>query len=425
MNTNAAQQTLSKAREQAAKLGYPTYQLITSTPNGVTGDGEWFYKRWNNSVDSDLIFNDDKWDKSKEIENIVNDPSKNSFIGVQYHWSEDPTKNQKWYEEQCQEIDDERTINQELDLLFVGTQKCIFSDTTLASFSSEKPKEIVQTHNMANLNVFEENPNPNDYYLIGCDTAESLEGAYCAIQIFSFKDFNQIAELEHKYGSYTLFGQDIDFVFRWLRDRIGTDNIILCNENNTIGRAPIEHLIYHTDEDIEYLNYLYVDVDFNEVKKKNNLVQTDKIGIKTTGLTKPLMVGCLLEYIKENGSGFKSQRLINQFSNIEKTNTGNIKSAGYTDLFMSACFCAYVRNKRAIQIMPIISMNDPGEYAEQQLNNFSNIIGMGNVKNISKQKEMNEKSFMGIDEEFGEEEAISAFEESNDQSSDFLPFFTL
>lgn len=400
--------------------------------NGVTGDGEWFYKRWQNCVDSDLIFNGDKFDKSLDINNIINDPSRNSFIGIKYHWSEDFTKDEEWYRQQCQEIDDERTINQELDLLFVGTQNCIFTDTTLASFQSKEVVETIETPGFAKIDIFEKELDSSDYYLIGCDTAESLEGAFCAIEIFGFREFNQIAELEHRYGSYTMFGQDIDFVFKWLRDTVGTDNIILCNENNSIGRAPIEHLVYQI-KDVNYVNYLFVD-DIKDNKNNKPVIsssigiaQSDNIGIKTTGMTKPLMVGCLLECVKENSNGFKSQRLINQFSNIEKTNTGSIKSSGYTDLFMSGCFCAYTRSKKAMEIMPIITSRDPTKYKEDKVNEMKDIIGLGNLNNIKKEtSKISSNSFVVTDDESNDEsEIVSNFDEFEGEDNDFLPFFNM
>ena len=118
---SAAQPTLSKAREQATKNGYPFFQLITSTPNGVYGSGEWFHKRYNNAIESDELFIDNKegyenWNKKIDIPHKLTDSSKNSFIRVSYHWSEDPSKSEQWYNEQVRELDDERKVNQELDL---------------------------------------------------------------------------------------------------------------------------------------------------------------------------------------------------------------------------------------------------------------------------------------------------------------------
>ena len=238
MNIHASQQTLSKAREQAIRLGVPYFILVTSTPNGTTGTGEWFYNRWNNSVNGELIFDENaKFKKDPNLDQIVTDPNLNSFIKIKYHWSEDKTKSQKWYDEQCQEIGDARTVNQELDLVFVGTQYCIFDDNTLSSFEAvKKPDHIIMASGTKLLTFLDHTLNPHDYYLIGVDTAESLQGAYCAINVFSFHEFKQIAEVQYRYGSYNLFGEDINYVFKWLRHTVGHDNIILCVENNTIGR---------------------------------------------------------------------------------------------------------------------------------------------------------------------------------------------
>lgn len=410
----SAQQTLSKAREQAMKSGYPTFTLVTSTPNGTSGMGEWFYNRWTKSVDSDLLFDKSDWKKDIDIPKIVNDPSKNLFVGIKYHWSEDISKNQRWYDRQCQEISDQRIINQELDLLFVGTSNCIFSDQMLSSFTTIKPIDNITTLNGATLDIYQNEFDYNDYYLVGVDTAESLDGAFCTIEIFSFKHFNQIAELEFKYGSYTKFGEDIHFVVKWLIEIIGHDNIIMCNENNTIGKAPIEYLLYQV-HDINYENYMFKEDPLNN--------KHDKYGVSTTGLTKPLMVGCLTQFVNENNKCIKSQKLVDQFSNIEKTGTGNIKSIGYSDLFMAVCFTAYVRKKRAMDILPIISVGSPDEYAEKQFNTFANIIKLSDMK-TPLVNTYSSQEFVDKDDSYDSEDIMDIFgNQSNDFSSDFLPFF--
>ena len=342
----ASQQILSKAREQALKSGYPYFISISSTPNGITGDGEWFFERWQGGVDSDLLFEKDcksgldVW--SKDCNRIANDPSKNSFINIKYHWSEDSTKSQAWFEEQKRELSDQRKVNQELQLVFVGTNNCIFDDDMLSQFKAQKPVEIVSTPHETHMVVYEENFNPNDFYLIGVDTARSLGGAYNSVEIFSFSKFKQVAEFNFRLGSFTKYGEIIDFIFRWLRAKIGNDNIVLCIENNTIGLAPIEHLQNHTGGDINYNTFIY-----KEPKSK-------EFGISTTGISKDLMIGCLTEVLKEDPSIIKSQELINQISGIERNRGGSISSETFSDLFMASCFCAYVRKMTAINILPQI-----------------------------------------------------------------------
>ena len=388
----SAQQTLSKARQQAIKNKYPYYIFITSTPNGIEGPGEWFYNRWYNAVDEDLVFNYNKetnvddWKQDIDLDKIIMDPNKNTFIKIQYHWSEDPSKNEHWYQEQCQELSDQRKINQELDLMFVGSTNCIFDDDTLANFKEEEPKQTIQTPNGAQLKIFTDNIDTSDYFIIGCDTAESLTGAYCALQIFSFRNFIQVAELTHKYGSFTAYGQDIDFTFRWLY-KIAKNRIILNIENNTIGKAVLEHLLFHI-EDFDYRPFLYRD-DLGK--------HSDQYGTKTTGLTKPLMVGCLIEFLNDNPQvqKIKSKELIGQFGTIERTNSGTIRSTGYSDLFMATCFCAYLRKKKALEILPMVH-TDPQEYENKLVNEFKQIISLSNPKiDNSKQLTTLDDALMG------------------------------
>lgn len=119
---------MTKAKEQAKANGYPYFMLMTSTPNGTEGDGKFFFEMWDKGIDSDELFGfkDDSdievW--KDDIDHIVDDESKNSFVKVKYHWSEDPTKNEEWYKEQCRQINfDERRVNNKMAriLLIAGT----------------------------------------------------------------------------------------------------------------------------------------------------------------------------------------------------------------------------------------------------------------------------------------------------------------
>lgn len=105
----AAQPTISKAREQAEKNRYPHFIFITSTPFNTDGLGKFFFDMWSNAIDSDLLFEPapdgtEKWLENRELlRSYLADPEKNSFIRIKYHWSEDPTKDQEWYERQRRE----------------------------------------------------------------------------------------------------------------------------------------------------------------------------------------------------------------------------------------------------------------------------------------------------------------------------------
>jgi hypothetical protein len=295
--------------------------------------------------------------------------------------------------------------------MFVGSSNCLFDDKTLSSFKAIEPKQVVYTNHNVPLNVFVDNIDPTDYYIIGCDTAESLTGAYCALQIYSFRNFIQVAELTYKYGSFTAYGEDIDFTFKWLLKKLGNNNIIFNIENNTIGKAIVEHLLYHI-EDFDYRPFLY----------KDNIGKHDEYGTKTTGLTKPLMVGCLVEFLNENKdiSNINSQLLIDQFGTIEKTNSGSITSSSYSDLFMATCFCAYLRKKKALDIMPLIELGSK-EYENRLSNQYSQILSLSNVKNnIKKSSNLEDDSVHNLFIGYTEDELLGNDYSDNSDSGFFI-----
>ena len=391
----SAQPILSTARAQAAKNNYPYMILVTSTPNGVSGTGEWFYDRWQNGVDSDLLFDEnDKWVDNSQT--LINDPTKNGFIKTRFHWSEHPQKDHEWYLAQCRELSDQRKINQELDLIFVGTSNCIFEDDLLSKFKAQKPKDLIRCPYETNLTLYKKNLDRNDYYLIGVDTARSLTGAYNSIELFSFAHFEQVAEFNYRLGSFNKYGEIIDFIFRWLYKQVGM-NIILAVENNTIGLAPIEHLL--GIKDINYQDFIYKDpVVKNPGKQSSN---KEEWGISTTGISKDHMIGCLTEIIKEDPAVIKSQELINQLSSIERTRGGSISSETFSDLFMASCFCAYARKMKAIEIMPLINIGRK-EVVKQKTELFRSFINsnVGNENIV--ETDDNIDAFVYVDNEIEE-----------------------
>ena len=320
----SAQPTLSTAREQASRNDYPYFLFITTTPNGVEGDGKFFYEMHEKSIDSDNLFEEDR---ETGVENwitnhkeIASDPTKNSFIRVRYHWSENLFKTKEWYEQQKKELNfDQRKINQELDLLFVGGTNCIFDDETLGKLTYEPRKNSVGLANQVKLDLYcdPRNLDTNDYYLIGVDTASSLKGAFNALELFSYRDFVQLAESNIRLGSLTKYGEVVDSMFQWLYKLVG-QRIILCIENNSIGQAIVEHLIYHV-KTFNYMPFIYKEKD------------KDEFGLKTTGSTKELMISLLYDEIKSNPSILKSQDFIAQLSAIQKTARGVIRASGFSD----------------------------------------------------------------------------------------------
>ena len=376
----AAQPTISKAREQAIKNGYPYFILMSSTPNGVDDKGKFFYEMYDKAVESDNLFVADSEtgieDWTETANDVIADASKNSFVRVRYHWSEDPTKNMTWYEQQKKELNfNTRQINQELDLLFVGGTDCIFDDETLQKFVYVKRDAVIDLKHQAKLDIFQTDFDQKDYYLVGVDTASSIKGAFNAIEIFTYKDFRQVAEMNVRLASSTKYGEVLDDLFKWLYKIVGT-RILLCIENNTIGKPIIEHLLYHV-KDFNYMPFIYKDFKKSEIPGQPIDMQDHEWGINTNTRTKELMVSLLYDLLKEDPSRLKSQDLIAQMSSIQRSNRGTIRSSGYSDMFMSSCFCAYGRKMTELQILPLL------DYSNVQIsqNFFQSIKSAANMMN--------------------------------------------
>ena len=373
----SAQPIISKASQQAIANNYPSFILITSTPNGTFAEGEFFYNMWNNSVCSDDIF-DENGNFIKNSDIFVNDASKNGFIKTVYHWSEDPSKDNNWYESQKRELNfDTRSINQELDLLFIGSTSCIFDDEFLSNLSPKKPTSIVELNHFSKLKLYEEIDNL-DYYIIGVDTAKSLTGDFCAIEIFSYRDFNQVGEYFGRIGSLTKYSEVVEQVIRYVAKR-SNNRFILAIENNSIGSAVVEYL-----ENNGYGSYIYSD-------KSDKFISGITTGVKT----KDTMISLFYDYINKHPKNIKSSDLINQLSVIEKRANGSIssKSGHNDDLFMAASFCAYVKKMTILDIEPLLNYSE-----EELIKDDEYIISNMAYSNFEKEKiDLNQKLFPGVE----------------------------
>lgn len=408
----AAQPTLGTARQQAEKHGYPYWILMTSTPNGSQGTGGFFYDYWQKAIDSDELFEvNKKYTEEGQInqnyvyenfinnsDDVVNNPNSNSFIRIKYHWSEDIRKSQKWYEEQCKELNfNTRKIGQELDLEFVGTQFNPFNDDTLKKLQEavQKPKGYLDLPHLSRLKLFK-NITPDDYYIVGVDTASAIEGCYSAIQVFSFKNFEQVGELAIRVGSLNKYSEIVIEACNQIKNMCD-NRLIIAIENNSIGKSIVEDVM---DTDLIY--NLYYERD----KLKNGVIT--EYGISTNARTKPIMVSELYKFVTEGPEYFYSSDLIDQLHAIERNNAGQISSNSFTDLFMAACFCAYVRKMKELEIMPQITQsNDENE--QKHFDVIKNIFEMTSCKNMAnKQIELEENRFLISlpDEDYTEENDI-------------------
>lgn len=393
----AAQPTLSRAREQAKKHGYPYFILVTSTPNGTVGTGEWFWQMWDKAVDGENIFDETDYPIDNADE-YVDDLTRNGFVRIRFHWSEDPQKDDKWYTEQTRDLNfDTRLINQELNLVFVGSTNCIFPDEYLEKLKAKPVVDRIKLPYGTHLKLYTHRRDfdKTDYFILSCDTAKSLAGDFNALQLFSFANFCQIGEYYGRLGSVTKYGEVLMKLIDELLP-IVNNRLIIAIENNNIGGPLIENLENATNFD--YMQYVYSP-------------EPDKyVGINTNNKTKPLMVSFLYDYIIDEPQNLKSQDLINQLNIIERKINGSISAqSGYhDDLFMASALAAYARRLSELEISPMLGISTI-LHQRRQANQISGAIAasqnvgkIGNGIGIKYNKEEGGIEYIISDEDSGE-----------------------
>jgi len=396
----SAQPVLSKAREQAELNGYPYFTLITSTPNGTAGTGKFFHEMWGNALPSEQIFQPNSTFEPNS-DDIIKNPSHNSFIRVRYHWSE--TRPQEWYQQQCRELNfDKRKINQELDLLFVGGTGCIFDDEFLSALAPTAPSSCITLPTFGKLNIYTDELDPGDFYIIGVDSAKSITGDYCAIEITKYSTLEQVAEYYERVGSITKFAENIMVIVDWVVSIVGK-RYVLAVENNNVGSAVIEEL---EKAENDYISQMY----------NTNI---DKgYGINTNVKTKEKMITFLYDYVVPNPKNIKSIAMIDQLSVIEKKGNGSIsaQTGQHDDLFMAYALTAYAKKMTALEIEPRLDPKISKELDKKTADLVKLTVGPSLVKGTFEDM-MSGMSKMDIQEYSTSSKQDNMLERSEDMSS--------
>ena len=303
---------------------------------GTQGTGAFFYEYWQRSIPSDDVFDidynatapDEKngnfiFEKFKDnADEIMKQTGTNGFLQVYYHWSEDPRKDSDWYEEQKKQQNyNSRKIAQEYDIRFVGSSDNPFEDEILEKLQKAvlSPINHLNLPHSTRLKIYKD-IDPTDYYLIGVDTASSMDNCYSAIEVYSFKDFEQIGELAIRLGSLSQYSDIVMAAANYFADKTG-GRILLCIENNSIGKAIVEAV---AESNLVY--YM-----FHEKEKVDQHGIVTEWGINTNGRTKPIMVAECYSHINEHPQTFHSQELTDQLNSLERNNAGQVTSKAYTE----------------------------------------------------------------------------------------------
>jgi hypothetical protein len=281
------------------------------------GDGEWYFKNWNNSL--------------KCI---------SGFDPIALHWKDiaefrnDPT----WYETQCKKLNyNERMINQELELKFLGSQGALFPDKTIEILQN-LTANIIPIENIkmpgGNLRIYE-TYNPEKFYLFGIDVATESGKADSAITIHEYESMDQVAEYTGKL-SVTKFQGVIENIWKLY------PNSSVIIEWNSYG----EKLTMDLWENSIVSKNIYLTIK----KDKNGVITKIKPGLPTTARTRPLYIDALYEHVKDCPETIKSKIMVNELIALEDIN-GKVRSKDKDDLGLALSFCCYVRNNTPLDTL--------------------------------------------------------------------------
>ena len=337
----ALQPSVSAAKQFAKKNGYPNGVIFTSTPNGA-GDN-FFYNVYQNSVKFDDIYDYETKGLYADYQKEFSKPGKNSFISVVLHWSE--FRSQEWYEEQKKELNfDQKKINQELDLSFLGSNLCIFSDEVIQRLVPKKRTHHIKLPFSNEMDFFDE-IDPNEKYILGVDTAMSAgaNSDYSACVLTRASDGKPIGEWKGRFSVVKRFAQLVKSIIKSLKVLYGLNSttLIVVIERNSIGKETVEELIYD-DSEFDYEIYL-----FGERTSTGEVIPglyTSNSGRMGQG-KRDQMFNMLMAEVNEKPHAIHGRQLIDELRNLEQKSNGRIEASKnqHDDIVMAWNFCLYAR----------------------------------------------------------------------------------
>ena len=374
----ALQPSVSAAKQFAKRNGYPNGVIFTSTPNGA-GDN-FFYNVYQNSVKFDDIYNYEEKCLYSDYQKEFLKQEKNSFISVVLHWSE--FRSQEWYEEQKKELNfNQKKINQELDLSFLGSDSCIFSDDVIQRLVPIKRTHHIKLPFGNEMDFFDE-IDPNEKYLLGVDTAMSAgaNSDYSACVLTRASDGKQIGEWKGRFSVVKRFAQLVKSIIKSLKVLYGLNSttLIVVIERNSIGKETLEELIYD-DSEFDYEIYL-----FGERTSTGEIIPglyTSNSGKMGQG-KRDQMFNLLMTLVNEKPYQIPGRLLIDELRNLEQKSNGRIEASKnqHDDIVMAWNFCLYAR-KVLIELGELFIKGESRiDKAIAESNILGSVLSAGNVR---------------------------------------------
>jgi len=340
----AAQPAIATARKFALLNKVPTKIIMTSTPNGA---GEnFFYKTWSRAWDYTEVMDLEKRKVVPNAQEILNsNPDKNNFVKLKIHWSE-TGKTEEWYQRQIKELQfNMRKVNQELNLVFLGSAFTIFPDEVIAEFKPKKEIKKIDIGYGNYFSLFEDieeilSENKEEVFILGVDTAVSTaaKADYSAIVLTKGSTGEQIGEWHGKVSVLKRYGIILKKLILNLLKHfdLDEDNFKVIIERNSIGLSIVEDLQY--DDEFDFGAFLYR----TEIRKGEKAP-----GIATKKDTREKMFDLLLSIVNENPGVVQGPLIQEELRNLEQKSSGRIEAGNGThdDIIMAYNFTLFVREE--------------------------------------------------------------------------------
>lgn len=347
----AMQPSISTAKVFAKKFGYPTCMIAVSTPNGAGSN--WFYNILQRSVKFDDIYDYENKKLYDGYETTMDDPEKNAFISMKILWN-NTHRDQAWYNKQCKELNfNQRKINQELDLVFLGSSTSIFSDDIISKLIPKAPLREMQLPFGNKMQLFSDLI-PGEIYLLGVDTAMSagVNSDYSALSLTHASSGQEVGVWKGKFSIVKRLAALVKAAIKGLNllYNIDEEYLKVIIERNSIGKETVEELIYNDPvlDDFDYEAYVW-----QEEVKNNKGIPTGEYtyGLYTSNSGKmgagkrDQMFSELMNQVNARPDLFHSDELIDELRNLEQKANGRIEASRgqHDDVTMSYNFCLYVR----------------------------------------------------------------------------------
>jgi len=314
--------------------GQTSKLIITSTPNGMN----LFYKIWTDSVNNN-----------------------NSYARVDVHWSDVPGRDEAWKEETIRNTSVDQ-FRQEFECEFLGSANTLIHPTFLSKLVYRAP-EVIEN----GVKVFKK-PLKDRLYCMTVDVSEGLGGDYSTFAVIDISSVPYEVVATFKSNTIT------ELLYPTILANVGKyyNNASILIEVN-IG-SQVVNLLH---EDLEYDNIVITKASAKKgVQIGAGFQRTNRMGIKTTKITKRIGCSNLKALIENNKLVFYDYDIVEELSTFIVDGTSYNAEEGHNDdlvmclvLFAWMASQNYFKDVSSTDVRKQI-LEDNERYYEEELTPF-------------------------------------------------------